>query len=65
MVTDQEILDYIFSKWGKKEEMRQLNEQYHIPPISTLHLEDFIPDMCPKHCTRKVKLYLKSIGQSY
>ena len=44
MITDQEILDYIFSKWGKKTEMRQLNEQYrYTPPYPTLHLEDFIP----------------------
>ena len=47
MVTDQEIIDYILTKWGEEEEMRALNEQYrYTPPYPTLHLEDFLPEEC-------------------
>jgi len=62
MVTDQEILDYIFSKWGKKEEMRQLNEQYrYTPPYPTLHLEDFIPG----HVSKALYEESKTIPEKY
>tara|TARA_Y100000389_G_scaffold191678_1_gene218229 strand:+ start:1140 stop:1934 length:795 start_codon:yes stop_codon:yes gene_type:complete len=44
VITDQEILDYIFTRWGKKEEMRSLNEKYrYTPPYPTMHIEDFVP----------------------
>ena len=60
MVTDREILDYIFSKWGKKEEMRQLNEQ-HLYSHSYLHLEDFIPE----HVSKALYEESKTIPEKY
>ena len=43
MVTDQDILNHIFTNWGSKSEMLELNEKYrYTPPYPTLHLDDFI-----------------------
>ena len=44
MNIDQQILNYINDKWGSKEGMLALNEQYrYTPPYPTLALNDFVP----------------------
>lgn len=56
VVSDQEILNYVFSKWGSVEQMRACNEKYrYTPPYPNLHLEDFLPDAAIKNLYEESK----------
>ena len=57
MVKDQEIIDYILTKWGEEEEMRDLNEQY----LYTPKLPQFEYELCSWGKRKTLKYRWKAI----